>query len=356
MSQTPIPTLPQSWSALTWQQLTDCWTVKLQYSGNRDAARAAALLALLKTDCHTPSATNGQDGGKESTGCGTGYCIRLGGINPNTGEQQYLYTTSNTAENREGALLFFTPRQLAYLAKQALTWFDYPYGDQGEEPIKDEKGLIVKEGRVPVNGYVNPDWRDAMALPKETIEIDTVTFSLPQLACNNLTWEQYRSLQTLAPQLFQDEATDVQVLQVQAEFMAHCMIPEVPQNTPDDRFRPRHTFKYNAERATQTVDFWIQHLQRMPYLFHVCFQTYQTAVQYYAKVYPLLFSEKGKNDPLRDALTGEVGTINTIMKYAGYAEQQQVYDSNIPFVLDILNNMTKDAREIEKMNARIKRK
>ena len=44
------------------------------------------------------------------------------------------------------------------------------------------------------------------------------------------------------------------------------------------------------------------------------------------------------------------------MKYAGYAGQQEVYDSNIPFVLDILNTMTKEAKEIEKMNSRIKKR
>lgn len=50
---------------------------------------------------------------------------------------------------------------------------------------------------------------------------------------------------------------------------------------------------------------------------------------------------------MRDALQGEVGTVNTVMKYAGYSEQQQVYDSNLPFVLDILNTMTKEAKELE---------
>ena len=44
------------------------------------------------------------------------------------------------------------------------------------------------------------------------------------------------------------------------------------------------------------------------------------------------------------------------MKYAGYAEQQQVYDSNLPFVLDILNTMTKEAQEIKRMNSKIKNK
>ena len=57
---------------------------------------------------------------------------------------------------------------------------------------------------------------------------------------------------------------------------------------------------------------------------------------------------------MHDALQGEVGTVNTIMKYAGYAEQQQVYDSNLPFIFDILNTMTKEAKEIEEMNAKYK--
>lgn len=33
-----------------------------------------------------------------------------------------------------------------------------------------------------------------------------------------------------------------------------------------------------------------------------------------------------------------------------------VYGLNLPFVLDILNTMTKEAKEIEKMNSRIKKK
>ena len=151
------------------------------------------------------------------------------------------------------------------------------------------------------------------------------------------------------------------------------------------RFAPRHDFTYSTERAEQSVAFWRERLKKettaaansstknrsvaaansslftlhsslTSVLFHICFQTYQTALTYYAEAYPLLFSDGGKRDPMRDALQGEVGTINTIMKYAGYAEQQQVYDSNLPFVLDILNTMTKEAKDIEQMNARIKSK
>ena len=46
----PLPPLPSSWSALSWQQLWDCWTAKLRYGGNADVARAAALMALTLGD------------------------------------------------------------------------------------------------------------------------------------------------------------------------------------------------------------------------------------------------------------------------------------------------------------------
>ena len=29
-----LPAIPQSWSALTWQQLCDVWTAKMRYDGD----------------------------------------------------------------------------------------------------------------------------------------------------------------------------------------------------------------------------------------------------------------------------------------------------------------------------------
>ena len=51
-----------------------------------------------------------------------------------------------------------------------------------------------------------------------------------------------------------------------------------------------------------------------------------------------------------------VETINAVMMEAHYTSQQEVYDSNLPFILGILNTMTKEAQQIEAMNARIKSK
>ena len=50
------------------------------------------------------------------------------------------------------------------------------------------------------------------------------------------------------------------------------------------------------------------------------------------------------------------GTLNAVMKYQGYSDPQQVYDANLPIILDTLNTMAKEAKEIEKMNSKIKKK
>ena len=281
-----------------------------------------------------------------------------------------------------------TPRELAHMAKQALPWFDYPYGDPGKEAVKDEKGNVIEEAVAPVRGYVS-NMRDALILQEEEVIVSGFRFqvpgeggsrwrsylkletwklkpakhfALPQLACNNLTWQQYRSLQAIAPHLFKEGNTEDETLDLWAQFLAHCLVPRslalLDTSGGSIRFRPHWEYTYDSVRAEGLVAWWRRRMgqPQVPILFHICFQAYQTALTYYAQAYPLLFNGSDKGDQMKDALQGEVGTINTIMKYAGYSEQQQVYDSNLPFVLDILNTMAKEAKEIEKMNAKIKRK
>lgn len=315
-------------------------------------ARAAALLSLC---------------GIKTVACGS--------HDGSTGETVYQM------EDSEGRLWTATARELAYTAKQAMPWFDYPYGDPGEPAVKDEKGKVVKEGRNPVRGYVGP-MRDALVLPVEHLKFGGKWLALPQAACNNLTWHQYRSLQAIAQQLFREDIDDSLALLLQAQFLAHILVPRnmaILDNTGGSiRLRLHYEYRYNDEQADTMCKWWSRRLASearrrdrktssvfcpcdmssasASTLFHICFQCYQTAISYYAASYPLLFQDSGKSDPLRDALTGEVGTINTIMKYAGYSEQQQVYESWLPYVFDILNTMTKEAKEIEKMNSKIKKK
>ena len=218
----------------------------------------------------------------------------------------------------------------------------------------------MKEKREGHAGYDNPDvgnWWDAMALPEEVVTIDGHIFSLPAVACSNLTWHQYRSLQAIVPQLFQEGIRYPDALRLQAQFMAYITVPE-PVSTPnDDPFYPHNSFKYVSERADAALPLWCSHLERDPLLFHICFQVWQTATaNYYPSVFPLLFGSNSNSDPHHTALTGEVDTINAVMKYQGYTDPQQVYDANLPIILGVLNNMTKEAKEIEKVNQQIKRK
>ncbi len=147
----------------------------------------------------------------------------------------------------------------------------------------------------------------------------------------------------------------------QAQFLSHSLVPRslalLDTSGRTVKIHPHYVYEYDADQAEGQVKYWQKRMAKEDtmILFHICFQVYQTAITYYAKSYPALFDDSGRKDTLRDALTGEVGTINTVMKYAGYAEQQQVYDSNLPFVLDILNTMTREAREIQEMNSKIKK-
>jgi len=425
MSDKQLPPIPKTWAALTWQQLCDCWQAKLRYGGNADVARCAALLALIESHQSLPVMEGG------------GYRIERGDIDSNTGEQQYVLSSPGPAREGQGggSAWTTTPRQLAHLARKALPWFDFPYGDQGEPEEKDEQGQVTKEGRDPVFGYVNPDWRDAMELPEQEVVVTgrhlsslsqweamseeehnqpiidewnamsreqrsgiisrlcpdkdekelrrmarhdwkhtdeqlrqqilhsslfTLHFALPERACTNITWHQYRALQGITQMLFQEGIADDAATELQAQFLAYILLPEQHAQTATDRFAPRHTFRYDADRAEQTVPFWRSLLTGpdapAAVLYAMCFQTYHTALRYYEKVFPLLYQSSGKADPLHDALTGEVDTINCVMKYQGYSSPEQVYNTELPIVLSVLNTITKEAKEIEKMNAKIKRK
>lgn len=346
-----LPALPQSWSELSWPQLTGCWQAKMRYGGNADVARAAALLAVcgLTVEGREPADTR-------------------------TGESIYRLKDQN------GQTWTATARELAHLARETMPWFDWPYGDQGDKEERDEQGKVIRERREGHLGYVHPnqqDWRDAMVLQEETVEVAGVTFALPQGACSNITWHQYRSLQAIAPQLWQDGLTDDEARSLHAQFLAYILVPAPATADTGDRFHTRPSFRYDAERAEASVQFWenllrgeehqpipadaptrsLSAISHQPsLLFHICFQVWQTAVaNFYPSVFPLLFGG-GKSDPLHTALTGETDTINAVMKYQGYSSPEQVYNTELPIILGTLNTMSKEAKEIEKMNAKIKRK
>ncbi len=327
-----LPPPPSSWSSLTWQQISDMWTVKLTCGSTPDAALCKALLEILGL-----------------------VVMRREKEDVWSGENVYLLRDS------KGRQWTATPRELAYYANETMKWFEYPYGDSGQCEKKGKGGDILQEQRNPHIGYVG-NLRDALSLPVETVTIWGRVFALPQTACNNLTWQQYRALQAITPQLWQNGICDDEIVNLQAQFMANILVPRslalLEQSGSIIRLHPHFAFKYNVDQAERLVAYWRKKLlhgnMKTVSLFHICHQVWQTTLLYYSRAYPLLFADAGKENVMKDALQGEVGTVNTIMKYAGYAEQQQVYESNLPFVFDILNTMAKEAKDIEEMNAKYK--
>ena len=207
----PLASLPNNWSGLSWQQLTACWEAKMRYAGTPDVARAAALLALL--------------------GCKVCRCDERR-YDDRTDERQFFLLSA------DGTQWTVTSRVLSQLARQSVPFVDYPYGDPGEPAVRDEKGKVTKEARDPVNGLVNPAFRDALALPETELTVDGIVFALLQVACNNLTWQQYRSLQATVSQLFAEGIDDKQTVELQAHFLAHILVPEQPHAPSADRFAP----------------------------------------------------------------------------------------------------------------------
>ena len=99
---TPLPPLPGSWSALTWQQLCDAWTVKMRYGGNADVAGAAAVLTLT---------------------LGSKFQVSSFKYDARTGEQLYLIRPE--ARNMKPETYVVTARELAWMARQAVAWLQY---------------------------------------------------------------------------------------------------------------------------------------------------------------------------------------------------------------------------------------
>lgn len=344
-----ISNIPKRWSELTWQQLCDMWAVKMRYGGNADVARAAALLMLcgLKSDVITGSRNND---------------ITKGCYDKNTGERLYQLIDKNVGQ------LMTTARELAYMAKEAMPWFDWPYGDPGEPAERDKKGRVIKERRDGVRGYVSP-MQDAMMLPKDKLKVRwswhsiPCYFKLPDPACMNITWQQYRTLQNIMPDLFREGVAAEEQLALQAKFLAHLLVPRslaiLDTSGGSVKVRPHWVYEYNAERAVQ-LETWFQRQlttlnSQLSTLFHICFQMFQTALTYYAVEFPYLFSS-GKNGVHGSAVANEASTLSAVMKHQGFTSPQAVYDENVMIILSVLNSMAKDAEEIEKMNAKIKKK
>ncbi len=222
-------------------------------------------------------------------------------------------------------------------------------------------------------------------LPINTITMGKKKWRLPSALITNITYEQYTNAQQLqqavwglTDQLKQEQEqimNEIQSMQSNAnEEGLQSSISESdiqrrfaelePISKELQRYRAQllsHLLvpaekgvEYKSEDAEERVDFFLKHADEHPYLLDILIQHLQSCLGVYKTQFPELFSGNGKGTDTIPMIN-EVNTINAIMKWQGYQEQQKVFDSNAIFIFSILNSMTKEAKAIEEANAKIKR-
>ncbi len=112
-------------------------------------------------------------------------------------------------------------------------------------------------------------------------------------------------------------------------------------------------YNYNAFEIEQLAV--VQEMKKAPsWLFPVLHQNFQSSMIAHKKNFPYLFSGSGGGGG--DPFVGMLNTVNAVMKWQTYQSQQAVYDDNAVSVFAVLNNMTKEAKDMEEANKKMKRK
>lgn len=285
-----------------------------------------------------------------------------------------------------------TRQDMVAILSNELKFLEFPTGG------KDEKTEVQYEGLV--------------QLPNETIRIGHKTFKLPEPLITNLTYEQYNNVQKLSQLTFNlteqlrngiesleksgqrlekarqsleakrvagaDCRSQLRKLKICEQEM-HGLIKQV-NDTSKELHKNRSrvvshlitsrklqfvsgnglgthidihwTWPYSAEMAERRTKYISKHAP--VWLYDVLQQNLQSCLSVYKEQFPDLFSGGDDDGSNKLPLISEMDSINAVMKWQGYKEQQNVYDTNAVLVFSILNSMTKEAKAIEEANAKIK--
>lgn len=90
-------------------------------------------------------------------------------------------------------------------------------------------------------------------------------------------------------------------------------------------------------------------------MFPVMLQFFQSVQTHFSFIFPDLFTE-GESTPKTNILHMEAHTVNALMKYQGFKDTETVYQTDSFRILEILDTMSKDAKQIEEMNRKMKSK
>lgn len=277
---------------------------------------------------------------------------------------------------------------------------------------KELKFLEFPTGGTEEKGKKKTQYDGLTQLPEETIRIGRRKFMLPSPLITNLTYEQYNNVQKLS-QLTFDMTTQLksvmesleksgqhtekakQTLEKKRAEGADCtaqerkvkmyegelqelvkQVTDLSKDLHEARSRVvshlvtsrkmqfvsgnglgthldmHWTWPYSAEVAEQNTAYISKHAPM--WLYDVLQQNLQSCLRVYKEQFPDLFSGGGNDGSDKLPLISEMDSINAVMKWQGYKEQQNVYDTNAVLVFSILNSMTKEAKAIEEANRKMK--
>lgn len=91
-------------------------------------------------------------------------------------------------------------------------------------------------------------------------------------------------------------------------------------------------------------------------MFPVMEQFFQSVQKYYATMFPNLYASSGKSQKKQNMIKIEVAMVNNVMKYQGFTNYDAVYDSEAIRILGIMENMCKEAKEMEETRQRMNKK
>lgn len=318
--------IPTGWSELSWKQLVEVWRLHGATAGNRCRFHVAVFLYLAGLPAlERWSMVDG---------------ILLTRWRDGHGCRRWW---------RRAKTLRLSLPELEDFAFGRLAWLDEPYA--------------------------------LPALPSEFVRVGGRRYKLPAANLLNFTWQQYNNLQRIMQGLWSlemrleklmrtplpsdeteaqrvvaevtEKVNDIEgkILDLRAQFLAHALLPPALALTDikdrTTRWHPHRVFQYDVGVA----QLHRRYLRKAPsWLFAIVYQTVQSSLGFYSKQFPELFKSSGSGPKKRNEMIAETGTINAVMKYNGYRDQQDVYDSNAVFVFEILSTMTKEADEVKKMN------
>lgn len=260
--------------------------------------------------------------------------------------------------------------------------------------VRDEKGefyyLLRRRGilhlleRIPMKSWQINQWIDyclqfldtpqkRTKSPYSFIRLYGKQFKSPSDLMTDITYQQYSSAQNLLSEywntvklidtLIERRASRLAITEQMKKIqMYQCQFLSVlftPSYIEKETMKDGKTIRMNRrvwlydQSQIKDNEWRFRHVSGR--MFPVMLQFFQSVQTYFSFIYPDLFTT-AKGSEGKDAVKMEVETINAVMKYQGFKDYSEVYNSESVRILGVLNTMSKDAKQIEEMNRKMKMK